>query len=141
MSKLTFEYSYLFEYWKIDDYSNNSNNKVTNSVKFRAWLPDFSSRAKKNSVQELHQPAHAQLVYFHRHVFTKFLFLKWIVAILRVLLDIWFGRKMINKQFIRYVVDFMQKKLSFGLKLTRIIEGRSIQTTSWGGVYKSRIID
>ena len=133
MSKLTFEYLYLFEYWKIDDYSNKSNNKVTNSVKFRAWLPDFSSRAKKNSVQELHQPAHAQLVYFHRHVFTKFLFLKWIVAILRVLLDIWFGRKMINKQFIRYVVDFMQKKLSFGLKLTRIIEDRSIQTNSWGG--------
>ena len=134
MSKLTFEYLYLFEYWKIDDYSNNSNNKVTNSVKFRAWLPDFSSRATNKSY-------HAQMGYFRKHVFTMFLFLKWIVAILRVILDIWFGRKMINKQFIRYVVDFMQKKLSFGLKLTRIIEGRSIQTTSWGGGYKSRIID
>ena len=135
MSKLTFEYLYLFEYWKIERFIRII---VTNGVKFRAWLPDFSSRATNKSY---YQTAHAQLAYFRQCVFTKFLFLKWIVAILRVILDIWLGRKMINKQFIRFVVDLMQKKLSFSLKLTRIIEGRSIQTTNWGGVYKSRIID
>ena len=141
MSKLTFEYLYLFEYWKIERFIRIIVTKVTNSVKFRAWLPDFSSRATNKSY---YQPAHAQLAYFRhnfQHVFTKFLFLKWIFAILRIILDIWIGRKMVNKQFIRFVVDLMQKKRSFGLKLTRIIEGRSIQTTNWGGVYKSRIID
>ena len=52
MSKLTFEYLYLFEYWKIERFIRII---VTNSVKFRAWLPDFSSRATNKSY---YQPAH-----------------------------------------------------------------------------------
>ena len=134
MSKLTFD---IYIYSNIEK-STTIRIIVTNSVKFRAWLPDIFSRATNKSSTS----AGACAIGYFRHIGKlTFLILKWIVAILRVILDIWLGRKMVNKQFIRFVVDLMQKKRSFGLKLTRIIEGRSIQTTNWGGVYKSRIID